>query len=57
MENTIMFSKGFAELSNDEMVCVDGGFVILGATITLTLGAKVGIACFGVGLVGGLIFA
>jgi lactobin A/cerein 7B family class IIb bacteriocin len=57
MENNMLLKKGFTELSLNEMSDIDGGFVILGTTIVITTGAKVAIACFGAGVIAGLIFA
>ena len=51
----MVLSNGFQELSNEEKVAFDGGFVIAG--ITLTIGAKIAIGCFAAGVVIGVAWA
>lgn len=45
-------NSGFTEISSNELQKTDGGLVLFG--LTLTLGAKIALACFGGGVVLGV---
>ena len=49
-------TNAFCEMTTEEMQITDGGIVIFGITVTLTVGAKIGLGLFGAGSLIGIAY-